>query len=85
MVLGKADPLPTCVSTDVWYVAKYTAAFIIHLLNQSCLINSQEDVIAMKDKHKMLIYLKAPPPPAAGVKSPRQALYLIMNRYLMNT
>lgn len=32
----------------MWYAAKYTARFIIHLLNQSCLIIYQEEVIEMK-------------------------------------
>lgn len=46
----KADPMQTCVNTDVWYAANYKAAFSILLLNQSCLITSQDEVIAVKDE-----------------------------------
>lgn len=39
-----------CVNTDMWYTTKYITIFIIHSLNQSYLINSQDEALAMKDE-----------------------------------
>lgn len=49
MVPVKADPMQTCVNTD-GYAAKYNAAFTILSLNQSCLITSRDEPIAVKDE-----------------------------------
>ncbi len=41
-----------CVNTGMWYMTKYITFFIIHSLNQSYLINTQDEALATKDELK---------------------------------